>query len=573
MKLHDPDTEKELIRIARNVAGTEGFLKSDFTFWARLWRFTLVSIAVIYVLSIIFSLFADGAVNGVLRNGLCAILMMYLVRMGLDRIAAAFQSVGFFGTLANLPIQGRTALIHIRGIIFRRFWFIPLTASFIAAIFLHYPLDSEKSPDTLATWALLTAISWATLGIMQVGWVHRLRRVKIWHWAAYCVIAYVVILYFFDGRSVLPQATLTAIDQCIVGILWIFPPAWVFPEMAANGGLIPAAIWIAWGAWSWMRWPERMFPGYDRPHDFIGAFGGIGTAREQEELAPESTYENDSLLLEAPPRPSVNGWVDRIINASISAEDQVVAGSLMTAKNPTRATNMTMIFAVVWLLVIGFGKNLIQEMPVRDLILTFSWLIPAIILAFGLLPLGNPLKSAVATCPVGNTPVPFFTMLPVTLRSLLRITLRIFVVRSVIAVAIATPFFWILAKILGFADEGVVIIAMIPAIGIAWILSVPAILANQLSPHLRRRKGIFPLMLATSLVQVPIYVLWIMAGIAGVGVSATWGSESSTGRYSFLLLPAAIGCFALSAAMSWVIFEILHLSLRERRYDWMSKTK
>ncbi len=39
------------------------------------------------------------------------------------------------------------------------------------------------------------------------------------------------------------------------------------------------------------------------------------------------------------------------------------------------------------------------------------------------------------------------------------------------------------------------------------------------------------------------------------------------------MLPAALGCFALSAVMSWVIFEILHLSLRQRRYDWKSKIR
>ncbi len=580
MKLHDPDTEKELIHIARNVVGPAGFVKPEFSLWSFLFRVVFVPVAIIYVLSIITALVVNDAFDfqitpegRVLRDGICAVVMMFFVRRGLDRVAVEFRSACFFGTLANLPIHGRTALTHIRGVIFRRYWFTPLFASFIAAICLHLPFDPKKCPDIVLTWVMLTAILWATLGIMQFGWLHRLRCFKIWNWAAYCVIAYVVILYVMSGRLFLPQAAVTAMDQFIISILWLFPPAWVFPEMSAKGGFIPAAIWIAWGGWSWLRWPERMFPGYDRPFDFIGAFGGIGITGQVPVSDPESACGNDPIVLEAAPRPPTNGWVDRIINASILADDQAVAGSLMAAKNHTGAINMSMIFAVVWLLVIGFGKNLIQEMPVKDLILTFSWLLPAIVFAFSLLPLGNPLKSAVLPCPAGNTPVPFFTMLPVTLRSLLRITLRIVIVRTVIAVAIATPFFWILAKILGLADVGVVIIAMIPAIGIAWILSVPAILANQLDSHLRRRKGIFPLILATSLVQVPIYMLWIMAAIAGVGVSATWGMENSSGPYAFLLLPVAIGCFALSAVMSWLIFEILHLSLRQRRYDWKSKIR
>lgn len=573
MKLHDPDTEKELIRIARNVVGSAGFLKSDFSFWARLWRKALISVALIYALSIMFTLVADGAVNGVLRNGICAILMMYLVRIGLDRIAVAFQSAGFFGTLANLPIRGRTALIHIRSVIFRRFWFTPLIASFIAAICLHYPFDPEETPDVVATWALLTAIAWTTPCIMQVGWVHRMRLLKIWHWAAYCVIAYVVIFYFFNGRSLFPRDVLTAMDHWIMGIIWIFPPAWVFPEMSARGGLIPAAIWIAWGAWSWIRWPTAMFRGYDLPHDFIGAFGGVGIAEKiaVAEILPDSG--EDLITLEPPPQPPSGGWVERLIAAALPASDRAVAAAFLLGTNHTRRVNLSMIFAVSWLLVLGFTKKLFYQEPYRDVIFQQAWLIPSIFFVLGLLPLGNPLRSAVAPCPAGNTPVPFFTMLPVTLRSLLRITLRIVIVRTVIAVAIATPFFWILAKIHGLEDVEVIIIAMIPAIGIAWILSVPAILANQLDSHLRRRKGIFPLILATSLVQVPIYILWIMAGIASVGASATWGMDAGSGPYAFLMLPAAIGCFALSAVMSWVIFEILHLSLRQRRYDWKSKIR
>ena len=73
--------------------------------------------------------------------------------------------------------------------------------------------------------------------------------------------------------------------------------------------------------------------------------------------------------------------------------------------------------------------------------------------------------------------------------------------------------------------------------------------------------------------ELPLYILWITASIAGVGISATLGMETSSEPYAFLLLPAALGCFALSAVMSWLIFGILHLSLRQRRNDWKSKIR
>ena len=572
MKLHDPDTEKELIRIARNVVGSAGFLEPGFAHWMRLFRKVLVYMAVAYVVAIVLAFLSDEIDNMALRHAICVTLLMALVRLGLGRIAISFRSTCFFSTLANLPIRGHRALEYMRGIIILRFWFVSLIGSFFAALCQHFPIDHENFPKILATWALLFANIWATLSIAQLGLIRRMHLARIWHSVVYLLIANIVILHLFEGRTLIPQVGRAALDQLIGGILWIFPPAWAFPEMAAKGGLIPAILWIIWGFWCWRRWPSTAFPAYDQPRDLVEAFGDVGISEEIDETESPLASEQESIALEPPPQPPTTGWVERLIAATLPASDRMVAGVFLSETRHGRRATLIIIFGALWLLALDFGKSLFHKELLFVLLLLLSLMVPTVVFFLVLLPFGNPMKAALQPCPVGNTPVPFFTMLPVTIRSLLRISFRIVIVRTVIAVVIAIPFFWLLAKIIGFR-EAKHIIALIASIGVAWILSVPAILANQIDPHLRRRRGIFPLILATSLVQVPIGFLWIIGSVAGVGFSIAWSMENDMGRYAFLLLPSAIGCFALSAVMSWLIFEILHLSLRQRRYEWRSKIR
>jgi len=574
MKLHDPDTEKELIRIARRLAGPTGFQKPGFAFWIDLiWR------ALAFAPLIWLAAMAIAATYGndsliILSQAICAILLMALVRVGMGQVAMSFKTACFFGTLANLPITGRTALTLIRGIILRRFWLPAMLGSLPIAIYLHNPGDPGRFPEFLATLGLLAAIVWATLGIIQFPLVHRLRLVKIWHWVAYILIAYFVVMYLFGARLVTPSASREAMESLIDRIMWIFPPVWVFPGKIGNGGLIPAVSWIALGFWNWLRWPASAFPNYDRPYDILGAFGDAGKSRDEMIEPEESTPLEQTIILSDPPtRPPSNGWVERLIAASIPAADLATAGAFMPETKHTSRANQTMFFAAVWLLVLGFGKTPNPGEQYRDLVVFVTWAVPSFVFIIGLLSILNPLKDALRPCPVGNTPVPFFTTLPIPLRSLLRLTFRITIVRTVIAVAIATPFFCILAKIHQLPEVGAGIVAMIPAIGAAWIFSVPALISNRLDPHLRRRKGIFPLILATSLAQVPIGFLWIIGSIAGIGLSFTWGMGGTAGQYAFLLLPAAIACLVLGGIMSRLLFETLHLSLRQRRYDWKSKIR
>ena len=572
MRLHDPETEKALMRIARSALDGADFQKHPVSIWRRplsgLVAIAAASAMPAYVLYITW----DASTPLLLRQSVCAIAMMLLARLGAGQIAMAFVKASFFGTLVNLPIWGRDALTFVRGMFLRMFWLPALAGSLIGAVFLHDPIRPSNFPDVLATWFLLTATVWATASLAQAPWLNRLRIVKIWRWAACLLIGSLFVFHWLGKGTGDPLISAAAQESLFSFLLWIFPPVWVFPGKIMDGGLVPAVAWISLGAWHWLRWPATVFPEFDRPRDFLSAFGSIGSAEETDET--EDVPAEDGLVLPDPsPRPPANGWMERLIAASIPAGDLAAAGAFMPARNYSRAANLTVAFAAVWLLVFGFGRSPGPGEPYRDFILLVAWALPAIVCGVGIFPFADHMKIAVRICPVGNTPVPFFTTLPVSLRSLLRLSFRITIVRTVIAVAIATPFFWLLARIHQLPEIGSGLLAAIPAMGVAWIFSTPAAISNRLDQHLQRRRGIFPLILATSLAQVPIGFLFVIASLAGIGLAFAWGMGATNGQYAVFLLPAALTCLALGAAMSRLLFEILHLSLRQRRYDWKSKIR
>lgn len=576
MSLHDPNVERHLLRIAKGVAGEAGFTKPEFPLWKRVLRIPFLYLSFILLLTVFLGPAMDRDVAPLIRNSLIVLLMMALIRLGLSHIAVSFQRSGFFGTLANLPVSGREALNHLRILIIRRFWFPALAGTLVGSALIHDARDAETWPDILVTWSLLHAIVWAVLIITQSSWIVRLRIVSIWHWIAYFVIGSFFLLYLFGIGLFLPPADLVKVETLIDRVIWVFPTSWVFPERIYNGGVIPTVLLLALGAWSWLRWPYTAFPNFDRPQDFVGAFGNVGVDEKgcidepqyggHDEAEPAITDPGPPLAL------PLGGWVNHLIRMSIPKSDIHAAGAFSPQnKNTSTVTNMALLFFPLWLLGVEFGKKLIPDSEFGDLFHLGIWAFPAVLFLVLLMPLRNPIPAAFLPYPVGSTPVPFFTILPIPTRALNRITFAITAVRTCIAVAIATPFFWILARMYELPEVASGLLAAFPALGVAWIFSVPAKISSRLDPHLRRKRGILPIVVATSLAVVPIGLIWMIGGIAGIGASYAWASGMDM-DYGFLLLPIAVGCLTFSAVMSRIIFEVVHLSLRQQRYDWKSKT-
>ncbi len=251
---------------------------------------------------------------------ICAVAMMFLARTGSMFLASTAQRAGLFTAMANAPILGRRALTYIRNRFFRKSLF---PACGISALIAFGLLGHSDLAHTSTSAVLLLAVTYATVILCENRWIVRFRLVKIWHLAGWLVVAYLIAIYL-DAMSdpFLPEPH-------EVRMLWVFPPAWILPGFRENGGIVLAAIWICWGAWNWIRWPSTAYPEFDKPYDFVSAFGSFS---KEDKLSSVSTESLPAELEERQNTSEKTGWVNRLVSKSISPADRPIAMALLRSR-------------------------------------------------------------------------------------------------------------------------------------------------------------------------------------------------------------------------------------------------
>lgn len=558
MILHDPKTEDAILRIATKVSGKNGFQKRDTRWWTGLHRRLFV-----FTMSLLMVLFFLGGLENkpmpmATRQMLCSVLMMLLVRAGMVFLGATSQKCGFFTTLANLPVHGHTAIAFIRSRFIRKFWWVAVSFSCVAAWGV---CGFARDSSFLLIAALFTVISFATIILCDVRWLARLRPVKIWYGAGSIVIAYLVFLQFTDSLYVDSQSVG---GNLIDRLLWIFPPTWILPGKAESGGLILASIWILWGLWSWIKWPQTACPNYDKPIEFFGAPVSSSAMIEGAVTAPLSPEKID---FEPPMSPSAEAWVNKLILRCIGKDDRAAAGAILdSGKNWTNRTNSVLVLAPVWLCVLWLGQDQIPDSKTGDFIRIAQWVIPIGYAILTIFPYSNSTARATNPYPLGAGHVPFFCLLPISIRSLLRISQRVTSVRCVIFGLIAMPFFWAPAIITHQEEIAKGLLGAIPAFLVVWNFSRPVFIFQRLQAAMKRKKGIFFLHLATSTVTVTLFFLWLSSGFVAVG--AAYGAMLEP---NIILIIMAIIGMILNAFFAMISLELLINEVRHRRYDWVSR--
>ncbi len=559
MIIHDPRSEEALLRLAAGVCGKKGFEKPDRRWWTGLPSRVFVFLTPLAIAFFFMGGLESQSTPAAIRQMVGSVLMMLLIRAGMILLGTVSQKCGLFTTLANLPVSGRIALAYVRSRFIRKFWLPALSASLVIA----WGMKSfSYEVGFLPHAALMCGITFATMVICESRWLTGLRLVKIWYAAGSLVIAYLLYLHFSGGiRTNTPPAIAEWMDR----LLWIFPPAWVFPGKAESGGLILAGAWMLRGLWSWIRWPSTACPAYDKPLDFHTIFGNPG----KQEI-PSVSHPEESIVFEPPMTPASHGWVNRLVLRSIPPEELAAAGAILdSGAHWTKRTNLALLLAPFWLIAAWLGQDLIPENANGEFIRIAQWIIPITYAALAVFPYSNATQRATDPYPLGTLLVPFFTILPISIRSLLRISQRVTLVRSIVFALIVTPFFWTLAAICEQDYLANALLGGILAFAICWNFSRPVFIYHRLQAALKRKRGVFLLHFATSTVQVALFLLWIASGFCGVSAAYLWAAEKN----EFLLIPAAIVGLALNAVFSRVILEILINEVRHRRYDWVAKPK
>lgn len=576
MKLHDPRTEATVLQIAKRIGKNSS---ENVPRWQRVLAFLLWHPAMIGAAIFFLRRSNTESRPEIIQQALCIILLMLTVRHGHQSIGLAFKETGFFSTLVNLPIKRRAALLFTRNRLIHIFGFSSIIYPTLAAAALRNFSVSADWHGFLIDSALLIAIVWSTALIANSPWLQRKGMVKFWHVSSIALIACSAIaLYFGGGGGTSGNALLSQTSAGFDHFLWIFPPAWILPQKFASGGAILIAIWVALGLTAYLRWPLAQFPRYDRPSDFQSAFGSYEKSEPAEDFL-EKTVSPGNEITSSPhvyePRRFVeSGWVEKLVARFIPPDDRHIAGAILDPDpNWTKRTNEGLIAAPIWLLAIWLGIEPLSAAFEEGLVLFIVATITVISAIYFFLAAVDPTPTALLTCNLGNTQVPFFSTLPISVRDLQRISERISIVRGVIAAAITTPCFWLMTKISGFPEVANGLLLATPVAIAAWGLFGSFMLMSRYRANTKRIRGTFFLHHATGVLYLCLSLIAAACAITAAVLAFIWAAGFSEERFVYLMLPAVIGCLLLSAVVARLGFELFIFSLHRPGYDWLVPKK
>ena len=590
MKLHDPTTERKLLRLATQARKGRAAEPPDPRKRGEKTGQLVSLLAILYMTAAILGALDERLRTEHWRFLICSVLLLWVAQVGLGQLIGEVNR--YRTVLVNLPVSGENVLRWARSRFFIQKWFSMLCFSGLLSFSLSN--FSWTSPSQLATTTLLLfATTIATVILFNEPWLRRLRIVKIWTVGSLLSVGGMAVLFFTHRKMFRIGGTPEWMAESILNITWLFPPSWSLPGRIEQGGIYLAVLWIGIGAMRWMEWPKLAARHFDAPQDFIETFGDF--AYEEDDDGEFGGYESDTaageidhsaiavvaepkagktkrpIRIPEPLAMAAGGWVDQWIRRAVGTSDAALAGALADPRHTsTRKTNRVIVWSPVWLAVTWAITAFYPESDSKEIIIHWIWILSPLLLILGLLPFSNGIPRATAAWNLGSQSMPFFTAIPVGTRDLLRISTRINLVRCIVTALIATPLCWLLMLILAPEDTPWVTCWLVPAFCFFWAISRPLFVWYRLQAATRRRRGAtLSHTLGVSL-SIALAIIWLVSGVGGVisGIGYFLGGVSGSDRW---LLPAlAMGGLFLSGLSARAVFEIHRWQLSRRHFDWVS---
>lgn len=585
MKLHDPDIEREVTRLA--TLGRKG-KEMEPADPGRSWSTIVIAP---FMLAALLSIPAGalGLHDPRLRTEhwqtlIICILMMWTSQLSLNILIGRFMKDGYNAVCANLPIRGEHAFRWVRSRFFAGRWFAMLLISSLCGFAIH-GFSLEHPWHLAATTLLLFVTGFATTILLNI---EQFKIVRIWTAGSILLMGWMFLLYVTDARIFRTEETPQWMVEAILKLTWLIPPSWCLPGRFENGGAILTLLWAGVGLARWKAWPRAAAPYLDARRDFAESFGHFAFSEDEEEEnhpaypvheAPDERHHRDAGEVPTskglPPPPALPGGtlVDRWVRRWIAKGDEVVAGAFSDdAVGRTFRTKWTLLILPLWLLLVWLFVRFVPEPNWKDTGTIWIWLLSVLIPLGGLLPFSTSVSNAHATWSLGTLNFPIFSALPVSTRSLLRISTRITFARCVLMMLIAAPYACILIAILLPDVPPLVGLWLVPAFCFFWVTARPQLVWYRLQEANRRKRGAGTLVIHVILVLLNLLlgVTSVLAATLGTMAGLAYFGKAVSGEDLWLLPLAAVGGLLLSAVCSRAVFEIYHWQLRRRLVDWIT---
>lgn len=582
MKLHDPDTERAILRLAASARQGRSMEPADGG--KNLSSLFLRMLAMMFLAHIFVGLL--GAYDDTLRTGhwqslIICILLMWTTQVAIGGLVDPLERNGRHAVLPNLPISGEHAFRWARQQFFIDHWLKLTFLSFLCAFALHD--FSFVAPWELAgTSLLISAIVIASVQVLQQPWLERVHFMRNWTICSLLLCGWMLLLLFTNKKIFRVGGTPEWLADAISLFTWLLPPSWVLPGRFENGGAILALVWIGYGLLLWKKWPIVAAPYLDSPRDFLDSFGDFDEEEDEEnEERPEASIETDSAIesplpMKAPPSPMTilpDGWVERWVIWWIPEKDLPAAGAICDNRPGwTKRTNWMLRILPLWLAAVWIFVRFYPESNRKEGITVWMVAISIGLPVIGFLPASNAISRAYYLYFSSGQILPYFSAAPIPTRTLLRISTRITIARCILLAAIGTPYAWMLQAIFDPTVPLIVFIWLVPAICCIWITARPILVTYRLwkTNRLKNGGGLFVFHSLLVIVGIALAIAAIVSGVlavfSGLGFIASILDQQASG--SFLL--GALGGLVLSGLCSRAVFEIYHWQLKRRCLDWVS---
>lgn len=517
---------------------------------------------------------------------ICCVLLMWTIQFAIAGLGTPLTRNGFHAVLPNLPISGQHAFRWARHRFFVEKWFSHFCICFLCAFAFHD--FSFHSPWSIAAFTLLLqAMVIASVQVLQHPWLERFRVQRIANISLLLLIAWMLFLLFANKRIFRIGETPEWLADAILLLTWLFPPSWVLPGRFESGGALLALAWISIGIHLWKKWPANASPYLDKPRDFPGSFGDFSEDEDmddEENLTgsgyPDEAWEENggqTGILPAPASVFTEGWVERWVLRWIPEKDRPAAGIFCDiAPSWTFRANWTLRILPLWLLASWLFFRFFPHSESRETITIWIWIISIVLPLIGLMPFSNTVTTSAFPWSSNGQTFPFFAALPVSVRSLLRISMRVTIARCILMVMIGAPYACLLMIVL--IPEATVLEAlligpwMVSAVCIAWTTARPILVYYRLQAGNRRKNGSWEYVTHGLLVilNIALSIVALLAAVIGVVSGLGYIGTTPDGHEVWSLPMGAAGGLLLSAICSRAVFEIYHWRLKGRHLDWIT---
>ncbi|MCF7785076.1 MAG: hypothetical protein K9N47_03085 [Prosthecobacter sp.] len=575
MFFHHPETEQSLRRMAAAALNGTAMELRDLRLWPRI-KGALKFVGWEAVLSICLCMLAGLSIPqfraAAWRDFMLAGAVMMTSRLSGQQFHWLLNSSPTTNVLWHLPVAGRDICRWARLIYLRGSLNLLPRMTVVAWAWLGFPLVETAWMNILWSGIMLWLIMLACVQHHSLPLGAGRLLGKIWNvtlaiWGGLVVYAWVGNKH--PSHGLLPPAW---VSQVCAPVSWVLPAQWVMHARENQIALVLTLVCLVAGGLFWWRFPDALGGAYDQLD--TEALPAIEIETEEPAYAEAEDLARPVAVPEPPAMEAVQvlaciqqaaanetslvreGWIEKLLLSLLNERDRML-GPILVGLHAGwtgrwwKAVRICTLLLLTSYALLAFGTRWIKAETLEVWIV----IVPLLVVVGYTFPVSNSIPLAMLSWPSGQHGMPLFAGLPISMRDLLRVSLRITVARMVACLALALP---VIAGLCVLLDHPKAIPAMLGTaviLAISWRCIRPVFIYYRLQQVSRpgRRHRLWHA--CADLLILPIALAIPFSVILSVAVF------QAQPEWLAVSLP-------LTACCARAVYAVFHWRVRAQKVDW-----